>query len=57
MVGKLVSCVVTGMLSFALTYFWRDFAPRLAVHGSLSVSILTYSTLQATERLRRMYKK
>ena len=30
---------------------------RLAVLGSLSIGVLTYSTLQASERLRRMYRR
>ena len=57
MAGKLVISFVTCVLSFLLTYLWRHFPMRLAVLGSLSIGVLTYSTLQASDRLRRMYRR
>ncbi|MDX1384228.1 MAG: hypothetical protein R3190_11325 [Thermoanaerobaculia bacterium] len=55
--AKLVTSIATGLLTLALTYFWRGFPLRLAVLSGVSVGLLVYSTFQASARLRRMYRK
>ena len=47
----------TGSLTLAITLYWRNFPYRLAVLSGMGVAILTYSTVQATERLRQLYRK
>ncbi len=54
---RLFWAVVLGGLTLLLTLYWRGFPYPLSVLSSLSVAILTYSTVQATERLRQLYRR
>ena len=57
MVKRLVWCLATGVPTFLLTFYWREFPLRLALVSGLSVGILTYMALQAGERLARIYRR
>ena len=56
-VKRLFWAVVLGGLTLVLTFYWRGFPYRLSVLSSLSVAILAYSTVRATERLRHLYRR
>ncbi len=54
---RLLWAVALGAVALVLTLYWRGFHPRLAMLSSVSIAILTYSSFQATERLRRLYRR
>ncbi len=54
---RLFVALAIGGLTFALTYYWREFPLRLAIVSGLSVAVLGYSTVQASERLRRIFRR
>lgn len=56
-VRKITWALATGAITLFLTLYWRGFPYRLAVLSSLMVALLTYSAVQATERLRRIYRQ
>ena len=54
---RLLVAIAVGGLVFGLTYYWRDFPLRLAILSGLSVAVLGYSTVQASERLRHLFRR
>ncbi len=54
---KISAALLTGGFTLVVTLYLRDFPYRLAVLSSAMVAILTYSAVQATERLRHLYKR
>ena len=49
--------VALGLLTLAVTLFWRQFPPRLALLSSTLVTALGYYAVQAVERLSRIYRR
>jgi len=54
---KLACSAAAGFLTLAVTHFWRDFPLRLALISGIAVSVLAYSTLQASARLANLYRR
>ncbi len=54
---RLVWAAVLGGLTMVLTLYWRGFPYHLSLVSSLLVAALTYLTVQATERLRHLYRR
>jgi hypothetical protein len=54
---RILWSLALGLAVYAITLYWRDFPPRLALLSGVSVSIFIYSLLQASERLRRLYRR
>jgi hypothetical protein len=54
---KLIVSFATGLVTLALTYFWREFPARLALISGIAVGVLAFSTLQAIGRLSTVYRR
>jgi hypothetical protein len=54
---KLVVSAVAGAAALLLTHYWRQFPLRLALISGIAIGVLTYSTLQASMRLRNVYRR
>ncbi|MEE2776245.1 MAG: hypothetical protein VYE73_05725 [Acidobacteriota bacterium] len=57
MVAKLVLSLAAGLLTVGVTVWWRDFPMRLALLSGISVGLLSYSAMQASGRLLKMYRR
>jgi hypothetical protein len=56
-VTKIAASAAVGILTLALTYYWRHFPLRLAVISGVAVGVLVFSTLQAGGRLSNLYRR
>jgi hypothetical protein len=54
---KLVISFAAGLLTLAITLFWREFPLRLALISGIAVGVLAFSTLQAIARLSTVYRR
>jgi len=54
---KLAASAAAGLLTLAVTHFWRDFPLRLALISGIAVGVLVFSTLQASVRLGSLYRR
>jgi hypothetical protein len=54
---KLAIAVGVGLITLALTLFWREFPMRLALISGIAVGVLAFSTLQAIGRLSNVYRR
>lgn len=54
---KLMVSAAAGLVTLALTYFWREFPLRLALISGIAVGVLAFSTLQASTRLGNIYRR
>ena len=54
---KLIVSMAAGLVTLALTYFWREFPIRLALISGIAVGVLAFSTLQAIARLSTVYRR
>lgn len=54
---KAVAGLVSGLVAFAVLYWWRDFFPGHAAMVAIAVGGLVYSALGTSERLGRMYRR
>lgn len=54
---KAVAGLASGLLTFAVLYWWRHFFPGHAAMVAIAVGGLVYSALGTSERLGRMYRR
>ncbi len=57
MVKRIAWSVAFGILTLAVTLFWRGFPLRLALLSGVAVGILLYSTSETIGRVAALYRK